>query len=280
MEAELMDCEVAVMPKGELVQVQPMSVMNTLLDAVANKGMDIAMLEKFMDLAERQEKREAEKAYNKAFAEFKANPPAIIKDKKVDYTTKAGNRVKYDHATIGNVVSAIITGLAAHGLSHSWIPAQNGKEITVTCRLKHFMGHYEDATMTAAADESGGKNPIQAMSSANTYLERYTLQAVTGLAILEVDDDGRGAGGSFPKGKKQEQKKDEGTAPERKAVEQWIEYIDQHVKLKENAAATLEIGWNANVEPIIAKFPAAHQNELKIAYADTMRLLKEREAAK
>ena len=274
MEAELMTSEVTVIPQN-----QPMTIMNTLLDAVANKSMDIAMLEKFMDLAERQEKREAEKAYNKAFADFKANPPAIIKDKKVDYTTKAGNRVKYEHATIGKVVSEIITGLAAHGLSHSWTMTQSGKDITVTCRLKHFMGHYEEATLTAAADESGGKNPIQAISSANTYLQRYTLQAVTGLAILEVDDDGRGAGGSFPKGKKQE-KKTEDTAPERKAVEGWLAYIDDHIKItKPGAAAALENGWKKNLEPAIDKFPADQQNELRIAYKDTMMLLKEREGA-
>jgi hypothetical protein len=279
MEAELMTSEVAVIP-----QAQQITVMDRLLSA-AQGGMDIAMIERFMALAERQDKREAEKAYNKAFAEFKANPPAIIKDKKVDYTTKAGNRVKYEHATIGKVVSEIITGLAAHGLSHSWTMTQSGKDITVTCRLKHFMGHYEEATLTAAADESGGKNPIQAISSANTYLQRYTLQAVTGLAILEVDDDGRGAGGSFPKSKKQEQKKDqqkdEGTAPDRKNVEGWLKYIDDHVQIKTpDAAQALENGWKKNLEPFLGKLPEAHQNELKIAYADTLRLLQERETTK
>lgn len=275
MDAELISTEVAVIPKNEVVPV-----MERLLTA-AQSGMDIAMIERFMDLAERQEKREAERAYNMAFAEFKAKPPSIIKDKKVDYTTKAGNRVKYEHATIGKVVSEIITGLAAHGLSHSWTMTQNGKDITVTCRLKHFMGHYEEATLTASADESGGKNPIQAISSANTYLQRYTLQAVTGLAILEVDDDGRGAGGSFPKGKKQEQNKDEPLAAGRKSVEVWLKWIDDHINIKSgNPLASLENGWKKNLEPNLGKFPTDQQNELKIAYQDTMKCLKEREGVK
>ena len=277
MEAELMTSEVAVIPKAEMV-----TTMDRLLSA-AQGGMDIAMIERFMSLAERQEKREAEKAFHRAFAAFKANPPEIVKSKLVDFTNSAGKRTRYKHAPIGAVVSAIIGGMSKHGLSHRWNVTQDGRNITVSCLITHEMGHTEVTTISAGADESGGKNAIQAIASTVTYLQRYTLQAATGIAVLEADDDGRGTEGitqPTPKGKKHDQKKDESTAPGRKAVEQWIEYIDQHVKLKENAAATLEIGWNTNVEPIISKFPAAHQNELKIAYSDTMRLLQEREAAK
>ena len=46
----------------------------------------------------------------------------------------------------------------------------------------------------APLDTSGGKNNIQAMGSAVSYLERYTLLAITGLSTKEMDDDGRGAG--------------------------------------------------------------------------------------
>ena len=273
MEAELMTSEVEVMP-----QAQPMSIMNTLLDAVANKSMDIAMLEKFMDLAERQEKREAEKAFHRAFAAFKADPPEIVKDKLVGF----GN-TKYKHATIGKVVSAIIGGMSKHGLSHRWNIAQDGNTITVTCVITHDLGHSEETPITAGADMSGGKNAIQAIASTITYLERYSLQAATGIAVLEADDDGRGADDVPPppkKGKK-EQQKGEGTAPDRKNVEGWLKYIDEHITIEgPGAVVALESGWKKNLEPHLAKLPAAHQNELKIAYQDTMRLLKEREGEK
>ena len=42
-------------------------------------------------------------------------------------------------------------------------------------------------------DDSGGKNPIQSIGSTITYLERYTILALTGLATKEQDDDGKSA---------------------------------------------------------------------------------------
>ena len=181
--------------KKELQVVQPageISVMDKLLGAVVNNGMSVETLEKFMDLAERNQKREAENAFHKAFAEFKANPPKIVKDKLVDFTTKSGARTKYKQATIGSVVGAIIEGMSKYGLSHSWPLKQDGDKITVTCRISHFLGHSEETSLTAGIDLSGNKNAIQGIGSTVTYLERYTIQAATGIAVLEDDDDGKG----------------------------------------------------------------------------------------
>ena len=270
MDAELMSTEVAVIPKNEVVPV-----MERLLSA-AQAGMNIDVLEKFLDLAERQEKREAEKAFHQAFSAFKADPPEIVKDKLVGF----GN-TKYKHATIGKVVSAIIGGMSKHGLSHRWNIAQDGNTITVTCKITHELGYSEETPISAGADMSGGKNSIQAIASTITYLERYSLQAATGIAVLEADDDGRGADDVPPppkKGKK-DQQKDEGTVPERKAVEGWLKFIDDHIKINgPSASKALEKGWEQNLKPFIDKFPKDQQNELTIAYKDTMMLLVEREA--
>jgi hypothetical protein len=53
------------------------------------------------------------------------------------------------------------------------------------------MGHSESTSLTAAPDTSGSKNSIQAVGSTITYLERYTLLALTGLAAQGQDDDGQ-----------------------------------------------------------------------------------------
>jgi hypothetical protein len=63
------------------------------------------------------------------------------------------------------------------------------------CAVTHVKGHVERCIMKALADESGGKNSIQAIGSAITYLQRYTLLAATGLTSADIDDDdGRAAG--------------------------------------------------------------------------------------
>ena len=52
------------------------------------------------------------------------------------------------------------------------------------------MGYSESTELTADSDTSGTKNSIQAMGSTITYLQRYTLLSLTGLATHEQDTDG------------------------------------------------------------------------------------------
>lgn len=46
--------------------------------------------------------------------------------------------------------------------------------------------------MGGPPDTGGAKNAIQARASTKTYLERYTLKAITGLSEQNDDNDGRG----------------------------------------------------------------------------------------
>lgn len=155
--------------------------------AVAGKA-SLEQLEKFITLQERYEANEARKAYHQAMADFKVNPPKIEKDKKVSYLN-----VKYNHASLANVTEKISSALSKCGLSASWITTQSDKLISVTCKITHFRGHSEITMLSAAPDETGSKNSIQAVGSTITYLERYTLLALTGLATYDMDDDGKGA---------------------------------------------------------------------------------------
>jgi len=161
--------------------------------AIEKGGIDLDKLEKLMVLQERHEANEARKAYNNAMAEFKAKPPAIKKDKKVGYKPKDGGRdVSYAHASLYNVTESINKELSKYGLSASWSTKQNGT-ISVTCKITHVKGHSEETTLSAASDMSGSKNAIQGIGSTITYLERYTLLALTGLATQDMDDDGKKA---------------------------------------------------------------------------------------
>jgi len=148
-------------------------------------GGDLANLEKMMAFQEKFEERQAKKAYHEAMAAFKADPPKIFKDKKVEF-----NNTKYSHATLANVVAEISKSLSVHGLSAAWKTDQT-ELIAVTCTITHILGYSENTTLKAAPDSSGKKNPIQAIGSTVSYLERYTILALTGLATHDQDDDGR-----------------------------------------------------------------------------------------
>lgn len=158
-----------------------------MLQAAMDRGADLDKLQQLMDLQQRWEASEARKAFVAAMTVFKANPPDIIKTKLVSY----GN-TSYKHATLADVCAAAIQGLAQVGISHRWDVDQSDR-ITVTCVLTHELGHSERVSMTAPADTSGQKNPIQAIASAVSYLQRYTLLSITGLAARDQDDDGQGA---------------------------------------------------------------------------------------
>lgn len=160
--------------------------MAMIQQAVA-QGAGIDVLERLMHLQIRWEAHEAKKAFVEAMNRFKANPPEITKNKDVAF----GN-TKFSHATLDHVCAEVIKGLSAVGITHSWKTSQPEGKIRVTCVLTHEMGHSEDgATLEGSPDTSGSKNSIQAIGSAVTYLERYTLLAATGLAAKAQDDDGR-----------------------------------------------------------------------------------------
>jgi len=170
----------------DIVEKEGTPPVQMIREAIA-KGADLEKLDKLLTLQERWEANEARKQYHQAMAQFKANPPKITKDKEVKY-----KEVKYKHASLANVVDQITKELSKHGLSASWRTNQNG-DVIVTCMITHQMGHSEETSLSASADSTGSKNSIQAIGSTITYLQRYTLLSMLGLATGDQDDDGRGS---------------------------------------------------------------------------------------
>ncbi len=166
--------------------------------AALSQGASLEQVEKMMDLQERWEKREAEKAYNEAMASFSAEAIEIIKRKQVDYANSKGGRTQYKHAELSDVVEAVKPALARHGFSYRWDTQQTPDWLSVTCILKHRLGHSESCTLGGAPDDSGGKNRIQAVKSTKSYLERQTLEAICGVAEKGEDNDGADAPAASP----------------------------------------------------------------------------------
>ncbi len=173
------------------IQETPEETAVSVVQLAIQRNLSPEMIEKLMDLQERHQANEAKKAYTEAMALFKADPPVIEKDRTVSYQA-GGKDVLYHHASLANVTGKINAGLGKYGLSAGWITLQNEKEIKVTCTITHKQGHSESTSLTAAPDTSGSKNSIQAIGSTISYLERYTLLALTGLATMDMDDDGGG----------------------------------------------------------------------------------------
>ena len=169
--------------------VTPMQMIRIAVE----QGADMDKLDRLMSLQERWEANEAKKAFVVAMTAFKSETIEILKDKQVRFTTTKGT-TEYKHATLHSAVTAAAPMLSKHGLSHRWKTAQSENAlVTVTCIITHHLGHFEETTLSAPPDNSGGKNSIQAIASTVAYLERYTFMAATGLTSKDMDDDGHGA---------------------------------------------------------------------------------------
>lgn len=140
-----------------------------------------------MDLQDRYNAAQAERAYNAAFAAFKSEAVRIIKGREVTDGPLRGRA----YAELHDVVDAVTPALSRHGLSASWRLTRDEKDwIEVTCMLKHIGGHSESVSMGGPPDTGGAKNALQARASTKSYLERYTLKAICGVAEGGDDTDG------------------------------------------------------------------------------------------
>jgi ERF superfamily len=155
--------------------------------AVRDPAVDLSKLEGLMQLRERMEDRRAKQAFDNAIAQAKGAIPTIVKNRSVDYTTAKG-RTAYRYEDFAAVAATVDPVLARHGLSYRFRSAQEGPRLKVTCRVSHADGYGEDTSLEAVTDTSGSKNDLQAIGSAVTYLQRYTLKLALGLAASNDDD--------------------------------------------------------------------------------------------
>jgi hypothetical protein len=91
---------------------------------------------------------------------------------------------KSSYATLASVIDAIREPLARNAIAVVQLPHTDGLVVSVETRLLHASGEWI-ATTSSAAVKDGSP---QVVGSAITYLRRYGLQAVCGLAA--EDDDG------------------------------------------------------------------------------------------
>lgn len=160
-----------------------------LLRMAVEQGADLDRLERLMALQERWEAGEAKKKFAVAFAAFKAEAVKIIKGKLIT----DGPLKNKKHAELSDAVNAATPALSRHGLSAAWRLTKDDKDwMEITCTLSHEGGHSESVSMGGPPDTGPGRNAMQARGSTKTYLERYTLTAILGLAAQDADDDGKG----------------------------------------------------------------------------------------
>ena len=110
-----------------------------LMQIALNKGIDVDKLERLLIMQQKWEENEARKAYHEAKASFNENPPEILKDKENTQFSRGDKKAMY--VSLGNLLKTVNPALGKHGLSVSFEINQSDKNVTVSCKLSHRMGH-------------------------------------------------------------------------------------------------------------------------------------------
>lgn len=162
---------------------------------VMDEDVDLARIEKMMDLKERQEAKTAEAAYNAALAACQSELPAIV-------ARANNNQTRSKYATLADIYAVAKPVTGRHGFSFSTWPTQAEKEghLGVKWILRHSGGHSETGVAEIPVDDVGmkgtkNKTPTHAFGSSNSYARRYLFCMVFDIAIEKEDDDGNSGGG-------------------------------------------------------------------------------------
>lgn len=163
----------------------------TIIETAIAKGATVEVVEKLLALQERYDANQARKDYDQAMADVRKDLPRIVKDREVSF---GAGRAAYKYEDLSSVTEQLSPALAKYGLSFRWrTESKDSGAVKVTVIISHVAGYSEESSLEGRPDMSGNKNPIQAIGSVVTYLQRYTLKAAMGIAAA-ADDDAQSAG--------------------------------------------------------------------------------------
>lgn len=100
----------------------------------------------------------------------------------------------YKYADLASVWGACRDALSKNGLAVTQIETQNERGDVLVTILGHSSGQWMRSVMDIRVKAASGMNELQARGSVLTYLRRYALSAIVGIAPAE-DDDGKGGAG-------------------------------------------------------------------------------------
>jgi hypothetical protein len=181
---------------GALAANSPAALTLTALE----RGLTLDQIEKMMDLQERFERREAEKACADSFASFRGENIVIPKTKHVD----RGRGGSFSQAEFDEVCRRLSPALSSHGFGFRHevrfglkpFPTAENQDacspwVWVKCILTHRQGHAMVDELEAPQDDQSANSPAQNMQSTASFLKRQTLLNVTGTATGGEDDESK-----------------------------------------------------------------------------------------
>lgn len=174
---------------NELTTTEPNALIQIIDKVASNKDVDVAKLEKLLDMQERIMAKNAEMAFNSAMAMMQAELPAIGERGEII----VNGQVRSKYARFEDINDAVKPILQRHGFAVSFKTDTTNGTVKVTGILTHREGHRESTDIVLPVDVSGSKNAVQAVGSSVQYGKRYVMAALLNITTKGEDDDGKSA---------------------------------------------------------------------------------------
>lgn len=123
-----------------------------------------------------------------ALAKAQGAFPSVKRDKKVTIVAKSGSSYSFDYAPLESVIDAVRKPLADNGLA----VVQMLDDGDIVTSLIHESGGIMSGRVALPSSTD-----IKELGSAITYLRRYALQALLGIAAEDDDDGSRSVGDTY-----------------------------------------------------------------------------------
>lgn len=117
----------------------------------------------------------------------------VVRNRKVTVKTKTGSSYAYYYATLDTINAACLPALNKHGICVIQPHLIQDNRVVVTTRLCHSSGEYIESSVSWSGQES-----LQELGSVMTYLRRYSLSGLLGIAAQTDEDGGPPVGGDRP----------------------------------------------------------------------------------
>ena len=155
-----------------------------------------AMMNVYIDGQRKMATMTDEREFSMRMAEFKKNPPEIVKrlTMKMKGTAKgSGNAYELTahYADLNAYSDACMAGLAEKGITWDFEGENTPNECWARCVLHYGLFTYRGPKYVSKPETSGVKNDLQSQGSAGSYLMRYSFCGATGMtAALPPDRNG------------------------------------------------------------------------------------------
>lgn len=158
----------------------------------------------------------------------------------VQAISKSKQAYGYKYATLDSLIDMLRGALPKHGLWFTQSPSTGDGRISLTTRVLHVSGEWIEDTIEMQSDSalSGKVNEVQKAGAAITYLRRYTLSSIFGVASDE-DVDGNVSSQGRPQ-RVQEQPQRQEQARPMDERERALAYVAKDYKRRASAGEVKE----------------------------------------